>query len=166
MIKYTKKPIFLVLFFSILSGLNAWTNFSIKNDTEDKIEIGPLGGPSIIVKSGKILNIINYDSSQDPKMNFEKKIVLGKNENEVKIGETVSTDPKRTSYLIAPVIVINKDASNIRLNASTIFRNATRNIALPTGYKYKKYALGGLIMSDKTKPTTKSRFTKFMTEKW
>lgn len=152
MIKGSKKTICLTLFFSILSGLNAWSHFSVKNDTKKTIEIISSKGTTKI-RPRKRINIVNYSYSKNPHMDFKDKIVSKKNENEFKISEIVSTDPKRT-FLIAPIVVVGKEAHSVMLKASAIFTNTK----LPNGYNYKTYSTGAKIKTKKSKMATPKFF--------
>lgn len=102
-----------------ISNLKSWGIFTLKNDTKNKI---------VVYANNKKFVIFPGELKQFKRIDYKK--------YEFKIAETKATTKR--SYLIAPTIIIKKDARGRYLKASNIFTNKK----LPRGYSYKEYATG------------------------
>jgi hypothetical protein len=115
-----KKILSIIACLFIISGLNAWKHFTIKNNTKWDINV---------TADNIVFKIQTGKTRKFEKPDF--KIY------EFKIAETKPTNNKRT-YTIAPVIIIKDHAKNAYFKASKIFNKNK----LPKGFTYKTYARG------------------------
>jgi hypothetical protein len=124
-----KKFILLGLISLIYTQLNCWKSFIINNDLQNTIKINDKktssGQSKTIFNKNKLSNNQTIPNS-----------VIAVSNDQIDIAETKPTDIKRT-FLIRPVIIINKNAEQRIIKASDIF-----NQKLPKDFSFKEYATG------------------------
>ncbi|MFH1461344.1 MAG: hypothetical protein ABIF12_00130 [bacterium] len=133
-----KKIFNFILLTIFISQLNAWTHFTIKNDTNNTVEFST-NTTKKDLKINNTYNIINYNHAQNPIIKeLKNKIIIGIDENWFKIGEkTPATD---RTFTIAPKIEM-RPGSQSTLKVSEIFKNNS----LPEGFEYTTYQTGLIL---------------------
>ncbi|MBU4270116.1 hypothetical protein KJ644_04535 [Candidatus Dependentiae bacterium] len=140
----------LALFFCLFSifELSAWNYFYIENDTKNKIELKYSKG-TVSISPNKKQYVVNYNVSENDLMKFDGRVVAKENESEFTIAETIASNERL--YTIAPKIIVDKSAGNVRLLASKLFAGED----LPAGYTYKTYPTTKITSENKNIPIIK-----------
>lgn len=149
-----KKIFNFILLTIFISQLNAWTYFTITNDTNSPVEFSTQYKKENI-SAKKNYTIVNFNNAQNPMIKeLKNKIIIGIDENWFKIGEKTPANDR--TFTIAPKIEISP-GSQSTLKVSDIFKNNP----LPEGFKYTTYQTGLILPEAEiaTQPIIGASFT-------